>query len=135
MKNKYFKPASILLVFSCFFTSCAKDEGKGGDASIYGKVFVKNYNSTFTQLVSSYYAADTYVYLIYGDDISYGERVKTDYEGEFEFKYLYPGDYRVYVYSDDSLMQSPTGTVAVVKDLHISGRKSKVNAGKIVIFE
>ncbi|MFM1746331.1 MAG: hypothetical protein RLZZ630_2268, partial [Bacteroidota bacterium] len=104
MKNKYFKPASILLVVSCFLTSCAKEEGKGGDASIYGKVFVKNYNSTFTQLVSSYYAADTYVYLIYGDDISYGERVKTDYEGEFEFKYLYPGDYRVYVYSDDSLM-------------------------------
>jgi hypothetical protein len=135
MKNKYFKPASILLVVSCFLTSCAKEEGKGGDASIYGKVFVKNYNSTFTQLVSSYYAADTYVYLIYGDDISYGERVKTDYEGEFEFKYLYPGDYRVYVYSDDSLMQSPTGTVAVVKDLHISGRKSKVNVGKLVIFE
>lgn len=124
---------ALLLSFS--LTSCQKNEGKGGDASIYGKVFVKNYNSTFTTLISSYYAPDTYVYLIYGDDVSYGVRVKTDYEGDFEFKYLYPGDYKVYVYSKDSLLQAPSGVVAVVKDVHISGRKSKVNAGQLVIFE
>lgn len=115
--------------------SCSKNEGKGGDASIYGKVFAKKYNSTFTQFISSYYASDVYVYIIYGDDKSYGERVKTDYQGEFEFKYLYPGDYSIYVYSKDSLLQSPSGVVPVVKNIHIAGKKSAVDAGQLNIFQ
>jgi hypothetical protein len=135
MKTHIFKLLSTSLLCSTLLVSCTKEEGKGGDASISGRIFARKYNSTFTQFISSYFVADEYVYIIYGDDLSYGERVKTGYDGVFEFKYLYPGDYRIYVYSKDSLRQSPTGSVAVIRNAHIKGRKEKLDIGQIDIFE
>lgn len=134
MKTNLRTGIAFLLICFVSFTSCTKDEGKGGDASISGRVFARKYNTTFTQFISSYFVADEYVYIIYGDDISYGERVKTNYDGVFQFKYLYPGDYRIYVYSKDSLRQSPTGEVAVIRDVRINGRKQQLDIGQIDIF-
>jgi len=89
----------ILLVI---LGSCSKEPGIGGESTIYGKVYAHHYNSTFTVLLSSYYVPDTYAYLVYGDDVNYGTRIKTNYNGEYEFEFLYPGDYTVYTYSLDS---------------------------------
>src|SRR5438093_6287441 len=106
MKNK-----TTILAFASsvlmLIVSCQKDPGIGGDASIKGSVFVKHYNTTFTQFISEYPGADVYVYLIFGNDISYDKRIKTTYDGQFEFKYLYKGDYTVYVYSIDSTLTVP----------------------------
>jgi hypothetical protein len=121
---------SLLITLS----ACKKQEGIGGDASIYGKVHVKHYNSTFTQFISDYPGSDLYVYIIYGDDISYGQRLKTNFNGEFEFKYLYKGDYKVYTYSLDSTLTDPSGKLAIVKNVHINGKKEKVDAGTFEIF-
>nr|MBK9653109.1 hypothetical protein [Bacteroidota bacterium] len=123
-----------LITIMLVTTSCKKQEGRGGDASIYGKVLVKHYNSTFTQYISEYPGSDIYVYTIYGDDISYGQRIKTNFKGEFNFKYLYPGNYKVYVYSLDSTLTDPSGSVAVVKEIHINGRKETMDAGTFDIF-
>ena len=75
-----------------------------------------------------------YVYIIFGDDIGYGQRVKTNYNGEFEFKYLYKGHYSVYTYSLDSTLTDPSGKVAVIKELEISSKNEDVNAGTFEIF-
>lgn len=92
----------ILLVCTLLLTACSKEPGVGGNATITGKVFTKHYNSTFTVLISSYYDADAYVYIQYGDDINYSDRIKTNYDGEYAFEFLYPGEYTIYTYSIDS---------------------------------
>ena len=102
IRSMFKKSAVIISGMLLMFSACSKDAGIGGEASIYGKVYARHYNSTFTVLLSEYYVPDTYVYLVYGDDINYGTRIKTNYNGEFEFNYLYPGDYTIYTYSIDS---------------------------------
>ena len=134
--NLKFLPILILIYL---ISGCQKNPGVGGDASIRGKVYVKHYNTTFSTLISSYYGPDVYVYLIYGDDISYGQRIKTNYKGEFEFKYLYKGDYKVYTYSIDSayVVNSaiPGPDSAVVKNINIGSRKATEDTGDLVIFQ
>jgi hypothetical protein len=124
---------SLLLMASLF--SCKKEEGIGGDASIIGNVRVRDYNTNFTQLIGEYPAEDVYVYLVFGDNKGYDRRIKTDYEGNFFFKYLYPGDYKVYVYSTDSTFTDLNNLVALVKDVHIDGRKEEVDLGTITITD
>lgn len=116
-------------------SSCAKDPGPGGNATITGKVWVKDYNSSFTTLQNEYAGADEDVYIIYGNDASYGDRVKAGPDGVFEFKYLRKGNYTLYVYSKDSTLASPTGTVAVMKAVEVpSYKRQTVDAGTITIF-
>lgn len=128
---------SCLIMYA--FAGCQKNPGTGGDASIKGKVFVKHYNTTFSTLISSYLGPDIYVYIIYGDDISYGQRIKTNYEGAFEFKYLYKGDYKIYTYSIDSayLVSNaiPGPDSAVIKNVNINSRKDQIDVGEIVVFK
>ncbi|MBA3648450.1 MAG: hypothetical protein H0W62_07860 [Chitinophagales bacterium] len=119
----------------CSFSSCQKEAGIGGDASIKGSLFVKHYNTTFTQFISEYPGADVYVYLIFGNDISYDKRIKTTYDGKFEFKYLYKGDYTLYVYSLDSTLTVPGRSVPVIENITITDRKQTVDVGTINIFQ
>lgn len=126
----------LLLVFiSLLFISCKKNPGIGGDASIRGNIHVMHFNTTFTEFISEYPGADIYVYLIFGDDISYGKRIKTTFDGAFEFKYLYKGDYTVYVYSLDSTLASGNGSVPIVENVHIGDRKEIVDLDTIRIFQ
>lgn len=131
----YSKLFFLLSAFVLLSMSCKKQEGKGGDASISGSIAVKHYNSTFTEFISEYPGKDTYVYLIYGDDISYGQRIKTNFEGQFEFKYLYKGNYTVYLYSLDSTLTSADGSVAVVREVNIADRKEHIDLGTIQVFQ
>ncbi len=103
MKKKF-----ILLLTIPIISACKKEAGEGGNSSIKGSVqaisrlIVTNPNTGVDTLAAS----DRDVYILYGDNITLGDRIRTNYKGEFEFKYLRPGDYTVYVYSDDT-----TGTV------------------------
>ncbi|MFY8189619.1 MAG: hypothetical protein ACOVK9_01540 [Bacteroidia bacterium] len=127
-----------LIVFSLIIglnQSCKKPEGEGGSASIKGKVWTQKYNGTFSSLQAEYPGADEWVYIIYGSEISYGDRIRTNYLGEFEFRFLRTGKYKLYVYSRDSTFQSPSGEVAVVKELEIKERKQTVDVGQIIIFD
>ena len=46
-------------------------------------------------------AQEEAVYLIYNDHQTYDEDVETNYDGEFCFRDLIQGKYRIYVYSED----------------------------------
>ena len=48
------------------------------------------------------FAHEHEVYLTYGNHSFYDERVRTQYNGYFEFSNLIPGDYLVFLYSDDA---------------------------------
>ncbi len=123
-----------MIVLMVYLSSCKKPAGEGGKASIKGSVWVEDYNSAFTVLNGSYNGADVEVYIIYGDETNFGERLRANYEGKFEFNYLRPGKYKVYVYSKDNTLQSESGMVTVVKEVEIKSKKEVVDLGQISIY-
>jgi hypothetical protein len=136
IKKKKISPSFILaiLLLFLFSPSCKKEAGEGGNASIRGKVWVKDYNANFTVLNGEYPGADEDVYIIYGDNISYGDKVKASPDGSFEFKYLRKGKYKIYVYSKDKTLTSPSLTTAIEVETSISKNKEKVDVGTIEIY-
>ncbi|MEI8048412.1 MAG: hypothetical protein WCI92_13590 [Bacteroidota bacterium] len=125
---------SFLFIVTVALISCAKEAGDGGNSTIYGKLTAYDYNAEFTSLKGIYPAADEDVYLIYGSDRSYSQRVRSNYNGIYEFKYLRPGDYKVYVYSKDSTLTLPSGIYAVTTDVKIEDNKQTVEAAELKIF-
>ena len=101
------KPISFNTVALCFAVSCAscvQTPGEGGRASIVGHVVEEERlvleNPASVQGV--YPATDQEVFLIYGDNVGPDDNVETNHEGNFVFPWLRPGDYTVYVYSEDT---------------------------------
>ena len=125
----------FLLVCCLSLLSCAKEAGEGGNSGISGSVIVHNYNSSYTELNGIYPGADEDVYIVYGDDLSYSERIRTNYNGVYEFKYLREGDYTIYVYSEDSTLTLPSGKYAVIRNVTITGNRQHVKAEDIIIFK
>lgn len=121
--------AFTVLIFAC------KKPGYGGDATIKGYVHVQKWNATFTQYIGEYPGKDVYVYIVYGNHTGYDKRIKTDYNGRFEFPYLYEGDYTIYTYSRDSTFADPSGTTAVIKNVHIDKFKEVVDTDTLMIFQ
>jgi hypothetical protein len=122
-----------LLLLTVSF-SCSKEAGEGGNSTIYGKMTTYNYNAEFTNLRGVYPSADEDVYIIYGNDRSYSERVRTSYEGVYEFKYLRPGDYTIYAYSKDSTLTLVSEMVAVIRNVTITGNKETIEVEEMKIF-
>jgi len=137
-KRNYFNFKKLILLVSTLafliIYSCKKEAGEGGTSTITGKIFCKDYNGTFTVLEEEYYIADYEVYLIYGSDISYSKRVRTCYNGIYEFKYLRPGKYRVYAFSKDSTLQTQN-PLAIIKDIEIKKNRQTVEVPLITIFK
>ena len=126
---------SILILFiATLFVACEKPEGEGGKAAIKGSIWTEDWNTTFTVLQSEYAAADVDVYIIYGNNVSYSDRTRANYNGEYEFKFLREGNYKIYVYSKDKSLQSPSGQIAIVKEVKISKKKETVTVDRITIY-
>jgi hypothetical protein len=119
--------------------SCKKEAGEGGLASIKGVVktdlrLVPSNPSTFQY---SRAGVDEEVYIIYGENVGPDDRVWTNYKGEFEFRNLRPGDYKIYVYSRDTTgsAQVNAARMPIVKEVKIEERKGEVDAGTITIYD
>ncbi len=125
-----------LLGFSLL--SCRKEAGEGGKASINGTVWLREYNGNFSTLLLESPGYDQYVYIQYGDDINYGDRIKTNPDGRFEFKYLRPGKYKIYLYSKDPEDKdniNPEETMVVMQDVEITAKKQVVSMDTLVIYD
>jgi len=115
-------------------SSCKKEPGSGGKSTLYGKILVKDYNATFTLLQETYYSPGIWVYLIYGDDRDYSERIQTGYDGTWEFKYLRPGSYTVYALSKDSTLQT-NAQVPVIREVEIPSGRKEIEVPDLIIFD
>jgi len=126
---------ALLFFIGSSVLACKKGPGSGGRASIKGKVFAVNYNSSLSFPYDSGYCGGQKVYLIYGDETAVGENQDSNHEGAFEFKYLREGKYKVYVYTktitnhlDSALVQNVeiTGSsqTAIVSDFKIKTNKN-----------
>ena len=111
---------TTLVLISCLIHACKKDEGIGGKSSITGKVIVRQYNANFTFLQEQFPAPDEDVFIIYGDDPVYGDKVSTNYDGTYRFEYLREGNYTVFAYSEDSANYPTHHKIPVMKQISIS---------------
>jgi len=137
MMTKKTTGLQILLIMavalSLTFQACKKIAGEGGTSTVTGKVYAKDYNATFTVLQGEYYVPDKYVFIVYGDAKDYGNKVRTSYDGTYEFKYLRPGNYKVYCFSKDSLLQT-NAEIGIIKEVTISKQYQEVTVPDITIF-
>ncbi len=121
--------------------SCKKEAGEGGTSHIQGRVYAKYYNKNFSTMSAAGYAPDIDVYIIYGDEHSYGERVRTSYDGAFEFKYLQKGKYKVFAYSKDSTgaytnhVNQYAPDIAILKEVEITKNKQTIELEDIQIVQ
>ena len=120
--------------------SCKKEAGDGGNSSIKGKItkelrVVLNNPGT---AVGTFPAADEDVYIIYGNHVSPDDRVQTNYDGEYEFLYLRPGNYKVYVFSKDTnsvAVPWDEEHMTVLQELEITDGNQQVKADDMMIYD
>ncbi len=96
------KIAFLAFLFVLLPLSCQKSAGLGGTGSISGTITEQFYNDDYSLLIYEKPAVDEEVYIVFGTNEELGNRERTNDLGQFRFKYLYPGNYRVYFISDDS---------------------------------
>jgi hypothetical protein len=89
---------SVLVVIALLsiVSSCKKEPGDGGLATIHGRVFGYNTNN-FGIVTDSGYLAEARVYLAYGSHTWMDQDTRTSYTGEYAFPFLHTGDYSVWV--------------------------------------
>lgn len=132
-KNLFLLASCLIIAIN--FTSCKKPAGEGGTSTIKGKIMTEDWNSAFTVKNGEYAAYDVDVYIVYGDNVGYNDKTKADYNGEYQFKYLTKGKYKIYVYSKDKSLQSPSGDVSIVKEVEIKNKKETVAVDLITIYD
>ena len=91
---------AVLCAAVLLLTACSKGEGEGGTGTIEGKIMRvlhdnNNYNLTTDTVVGS----KVDVFIVYGDDIFYGNDTETGEDGTYRFQYLKKGTYTLYAYS------------------------------------
>lgn len=124
----------FLCLIIALFAGCKKPAGEGGNSSIKGTVWVHDYDKNMTVVQYQYVGVDIEVYIIYGDDLTAGDKVNTNANGEFQFNYLRKGNYKVYAISKEKIGTSnDTKDVAVSLDVSITDKKQTVDAGQIII--
>ena len=96
---KYLLVAIIVIATSW---SCSQDEGFGGNSHINGQLVERYYNEDFSVFQYERIAQDEDVFIHFGDDKNVGENTSTSNSGNFQFEYLWPGNYQLYYYSKDS---------------------------------
>jgi len=128
----------LLLVFipiSILTFSCKKEEGLGGTSTITGKVIERQYNANFTVLTKQFYAPDEEVFIVYGDDPVYGDKVTTNFDGTYRFEYLREGNYTIFAYSEDSINYPSPQMIPVIKHIKITKKNQTVTAEDIIILK
>jgi hypothetical protein len=123
----------ILLFFT--LSSCKYHEGKGGKHFVQGKVLVMEYDASYKYLRAKYYSPNENVFIMYGDNPTYGEKQVSGSDGTYQFRYLQKGHYRVYAFSKDTTFSTSNGLVPVFKDVEIKSSDKTVMVPDLVIIK
>lgn len=86
------------MLWMTWLTSCSKEVGDGGLATIQGKVYGNDINPE-GQIKGSGYLGDARVYISYGESNFVDNETRTSYSGDFRFENLTKGSYTIFVYS------------------------------------
>lgn len=106
-----------------------------GSAKIFGVIRLINYKNSsewpFLEVKDTSYAQEQEVYLVYNNRDFYDERIRTSYNGYFEFSNLIPGEYKIFTYSED--VTGGTEDIPVIKTVTITEENQEVDLGEIFI--
>lgn len=129
----------LVIAIAALALGCKKTAGDGGLATIRGKVveeirFVLTNPGTYA---TEYPAPDEDVWIVYGNNVSPDDRVRTNYDGEFEFQFLRPGDYTIYVYSRDTTGANDVAPsrMPILRTVTIDERRQDIDLGEMRIYE
>jgi hypothetical protein len=114
-------------------TSCSKDEGYGGSSHIEGQLICRYYNEDFTVFQGEEPAKDEDIFLLFGDNKTVADDIETSNTGHFSFEYLWPGNYQLYYYSDDTARLT-YGDKAIVQDVVLEKNKTTY-LGKLYMYK
>ena len=90
----------ILLSIGSGLSSCEKEPGEGGLATIQGKVWGRDLDNDGFPKTEGYLGGErVYIGVNDGARTDYFETVRTSYDGTYTFPFLRKGDYRVWVFS------------------------------------
>lgn len=136
------KLQTIIWIFASILTivSCKKEAGEGGNSSISGRILIERRINldNYTSARDTIPAADQDVFIIYGDHVSPDDRIQTNYNGEFEFLYLRPGNYTIYTFSKDTTA-TPTpwdeDHLTILKRIEITDKKQQRSIGDMLIYD
>jgi hypothetical protein len=134
MKKSVFRLALSALPLVALLSACTNGPGPGGKSSIKGRLHATNvWNSNCAPITNGdeYFVPDEEVYIVYGDDPSYGERVRTSPDGTFWFRFLRVGTYKIYAYSNDC--DEPSGKSASMVTVDITEKNQEVDLGLLEI--
>lgn len=131
----------MCLVAVLALASCSKEPGDGGNSTLEGTI---NYElrQVLVNPASVVYegpARDWDVYLVYGDNIGFDDRARTDYNGRYKFEFLREGEYTVYAYSQDTI-NGPINNgeildLPIIQKVEITEKKQTVEVPDITVYE
>ena len=99
--NRMTRILMTLLALALILPSCNKGPGEGGTGTVQGYVkLVHHPDDDYTLTPDTMDAAKTDVFIIYGNEVYFGNDVETGADGMYQFEYLRPGDYTVFAYSN-----------------------------------
>ncbi|MFT7614519.1 MAG: hypothetical protein ACI9J3_003501 [Parvicellaceae bacterium] len=126
--------AIIMASAICFF-GCSKSPGYGGKGVIKGNVTI-NKVDVFGQIEGSYIGTDQEISIIYGDNSNQiDDDIKTSFDGSFQFKYLYPGNYKVFLYSDHIQNMVAPRDSSILFEVNIAGKEDVMDIGEIIVIK
>ena len=118
---------TVALALSAF----NKGPGEGGTGTIQGIVkLVHHPDDDFALTTDTMPAAKTDVFIVYGDEVYFGDDVETGADGMYQFEYLLPGNYTVFSYST-----LPSGEKIAVSETVELQRGTTVNVPTIYIHD
>ncbi|MCQ2608791.1 MAG: hypothetical protein MJ197_08920 [Bacteroidales bacterium] len=118
-----------------FLFSCAPQEGKGGLASIQGKVMMQNLNAISEKSGEAYPATDCNVFISYGSTGISDDKEATGYDGTYQFSNLTKGDYTVFVYSDDSVSNSKYPKIVLSQKVSLDSKKDEAKVPTFMVYK
>ena len=128
----------FLSVITLCFYSCEKPAGEGGTSEINGKVtyFTISYNAQTSSNDTNYYpksGKDIFIIYSNNEDDLFDDKTETDWNGNFEFKYLRKGDYIIYTYVDSVVVNDVTYDYPLFNHVNISKNNSSINIEEYII--
>ena len=98
--NKTIKLLLFLAAIVGMLPACNKGPGEGGSGTLQGYVkLVHHPDNDYTLTPDTMAASKADVFIVYGDEAYFGNDVKTNADGLYQFEYLRPGNYSVFAYS------------------------------------
>jgi hypothetical protein len=124
-----------IVALMVIISGCKKDEGEGGYATISGKLYGANAYHPELAVSSDDGLPKEDVFIVYGDESVAGDKVETNADGSFEFRYLTKGKYTIYAYSLDTSLADPDGKVMIAKTIEITERKQAAVVENFVVYK